>query len=126
MRCSRYEKGKEILDQIDATAGEQLIESLHEISPDLEKLTIEFPFGDVYSRPGLDWKSREITAIAALTALGNAIPQLKVHVRAALNVGCTVEEIKEIIIQVTVYAGFPASLNAMQALKEVLRDINNE
>lgn len=80
---------------------------------------IEFPFGDVYSRPGLDLKSREIATIAALAALGNAQPQLKVHIFAALNVGCTQEEIIEVFIQMAVYAGFPAALNALFAAREV-------
>ncbi|HWR26230.1 MAG TPA: carboxymuconolactone decarboxylase family protein, partial [Methanosarcina sp.] len=75
-----------------------------------------------YSRPGLDLKSREIATVAALTALGNARPQLKVHINAALNVGCSKEEIIEIIIQMAVYAGFPAALNAMFAAKEVFQE----
>ena len=65
-------------------------------------------------------KSREIATVAALTALGNCQPQLKVHLSAALNVGCTETEIKEVILQMSVYAGFPAALNGMFALKEVL------
>jgi 4-carboxymuconolactone decarboxylase len=86
---------------------------------DLGRYTIEFPFGDIYSRPGLDLKSREIATVAALTALGNARPQLKVHINAALNVGCTRQEVIEVITQMTVYAGFPAALNGMFAAKEV-------
>ena len=60
--------------------------------------------------------------MAALTALGNCSPQLKVHLKAALNVGCTEDEIKEVILQMSVYAGFPASLNGMFAFKDVLND----
>ncbi len=75
------------------------------------RYTIEYPFGDIYSRQGLDLKSREIATVAALSAMGNAEPpQLKVHINAALNVGCTPEEIVEIIIQMSVYAGFPQQL----------------
>ncbi|HCE25529.1 MAG TPA: 4-carboxymuconolactone decarboxylase, partial [Hyphomonas sp.] len=62
---------------------------------------------------------REIATIAALTAMGTAQPQLKVHIQAGLNVGLTKSEIEEIIIQMSVYAGFPAALNGMQAAKEV-------
>ena len=79
----------------------------------------EFSFGDIYSRPGLDLRAREIATIAALTALGNASPQLKVHIEAGLNVGLTREEITEIIMQMAVYAGFPAALNGLFAAKEV-------
>ena len=97
MNGERYERGWEKLKEIDGEAGERVIESLKEIAPDLARYTIEFPFGDVYSRPGLDLKSREIATVAALTALGNAQPQLKVHIHGALNVGCTREEVIEVL-----------------------------
>src|ERR1700740_1967619 len=80
---------------------------------------IKFPFGDIYSRPGLDLRSREIATIAALTAMGNAAPQLKVHIEAGLNVGISRDEVVEIIMQMAVYAGFPAALNGLFAAKEV-------
>jgi 4-carboxymuconolactone decarboxylase len=83
---------------------------------------IEFPCGDIYSRPQLDLKSREIGVVAALTALGNAQPQLKVHINGALNVGCTRDEVVEIIMQMAVYAGFPAALNGLFAAKEVFAE----
>lgn len=118
----RYERGWEKLKEIDGEAGERVIESLKDIAPDLARYTIEFPFGDIYSRPGLDLKSREIATVAALTALGNAQPQLKVHIHGALNVGCTCEEVIEIIMQMAVYAGFPAALNGIFAAKEVFRE----
>jgi 4-carboxymuconolactone decarboxylase len=119
MEEERYTRGWKKLKQIDGEAGEKVIESLKGIAPDLGKYTIEFPFGDIYSRSGLDLKSREIATVAALTALGHSLPQLKVHINGALNVGCTREEVIEIIIQMAVYAGFPASLNAMAIAKEV-------
>ncbi len=71
------------------------------------------------ARPGLDLRSREIATIAALAALGNAAPQLKVHIAAGLNVGLTRSEIVEILMQMAVYAGFPAALNGLFAAKEV-------
>nr|WP_267900181.1 carboxymuconolactone decarboxylase family protein [Alginatibacterium sediminis] len=108
------------LSNIDGEAGHKVIESLQDICPDLARFTIEYPFGDIYSRPGLDLKSREIATVAALSALGNCKPQLKVHLNAALNVGCSENELKEVILQMSVYAGFPAALNAMFAFKEVL------
>jgi len=122
MSTERFDRGWERLKEINSEAGERITETLREIAPDLAKYTIEFPFGDIYSRPGLDLKSREIVTVAALTALGNAIPQLKSHINAALNVGCTKEEIVEIIMQMAVYAGFPAALNGMYAAKEVFKE----
>ena len=119
MDTQRYEQGWKKLEEIDGDAGKNVMESLKDIAPDLGRYIIEFPFGDVYSRPGLDLKSREIATVAALAALGNARPQLKVHIHGALNVGCTREEIIEIMIQMAVYAGFPAALNGVFAAKEV-------
>ncbi|AFK64006.1 putative 4-carboxymuconolactone decarboxylase [Advenella kashmirensis WT001] len=116
---SRYERGLAKLREIDGKAGEHVLESLDGIAPDFARYLIEFPFGDIYSRPGLDLKSREIAVVAALTALGNAAPQLKVHIQAALNVGVTRTEIVETIMQMAVYAGFPAALNGLAAAKEV-------
>ncbi|WP_323118765.1 carboxymuconolactone decarboxylase family protein [Burkholderia alba] len=116
---ARYEQGWRKLKEIDGEAGERVVASLAAIAPEFGRLLIEFPFGDLYSRPQLDLKSREIATIAALAALGNAQPQLKVHVEGALNVGCTPEEIVEVFMQMSVYAGFPAALNALFAAREV-------
>jgi 4-carboxymuconolactone decarboxylase len=122
MPTDRYERGWEKLKEVDGEAGERVMESLKDIAPDLARYVIEFPFGDVYSRPGLDLKSREIAAVAALTTLGSATPQLKVHIHGALNVGLSRQEVVEIIIQMAVYAGFPAAINGMFAAKEVFQE----
>jgi len=122
MTNDRYTEGLEKLREIDGEAGQKVMDSLKDIAPDLGRYIIEFAFGDVYSRPGLDLKSREIATVAALTALGTAAPQLKVHIHGALNVGCTRKEVVEIIIQMAVYAGFPAALNGMAAAKEVFKE----
>ncbi|WP_226876505.1 carboxymuconolactone decarboxylase family protein [Microbulbifer hainanensis] len=122
IQSERFQRGWEKLREIDGEAGEKVIESLREIAPDLARFTIEFPFGDIYSRPALDLKSREIATVAALTAMGNAAPQLKVHIHGALNVGCSPEEVIEVIIQMAVYAGFPAALNGAFAAQEVFSE----
>jgi len=119
MKSQRYKKGWERLKEVDGTAGEKVVDSLKDIAPEFADLLIEFPFGDIYTRDKLDLKSREIATIAALTVMGNATPQLKVHIHAGLNVGCTQEEIVEIIMQTSVYGGFPCALNALFAAKEV-------
>lgn len=118
----RYIRGLKKLKEIDGKAGENVIDSLKDFAPDLGRYTIEYPFGDIYSREGLDLKSREIATVAALSAMGNAAPQLKVHINAALNVGCEPNEIVEIIIQISVYAGFPAALNAASVAKSVFSE----
>jgi 4-carboxymuconolactone decarboxylase len=119
MNNERFRRGLEKLREIDGEGGEKVIESLRDIAPDFAQYLIEFPFGDIYSRPGLDLKTREFAVIAALTALGNATPQLKVHIQGALNVGCSRQEIVELLMQMAVYAGFPAALNGVFAAKEV-------
>jgi 4-carboxymuconolactone decarboxylase len=124
MSTERYDRGWQKLKEIDGEAGERVIDSLKDIAPDFARYLIEFPFGDIYSRPGLDLKSREIATVAALTALGNAAPQLKVHIQAALNVGCSRQEVVETIMQMAVYAGFPAALNGLFAAKEVFQELD--
>jgi 4-carboxymuconolactone decarboxylase len=116
---TRYDRGLARLHEIDGDAGVKVIDAMRDIAPDFARYLIEFPFGDIYSRPGLDLRSREIAVVAALTALGNAAPQLRVHIEGALNVGVTQDEVVEVIMQMAVYAGFPAALNGLFAAKEV-------
>ena len=120
----RYERGMENLKKIDAEAGEKVVEALGRISPDFARFLVEYPFGDVYEREGLDLRSREIATIAALAAMGIAAPQLKVHIEAGLNVGLTKDEILEILIQMSVYAGFPSAINGLLAAQEVFDSKN--
>lgn len=119
---ARFERGLRALGQIDGDGGHKVVEALKDIAPDFGRYLIEFPFGDIYSRPGVELKYRELATIAALAALGNATPQLKVHLRAGLNVGLTRDEIVEILMQMAVYAGFPAALNGLFAAKEVFAE----
>ncbi|EGT0668823.1 MULTISPECIES: carboxymuconolactone decarboxylase family protein [Citrobacter] len=119
MHSERFITGQKMLQKVDGKGGDAVVESLQDIAPDFARYLLEFPFGDIYSRPGLDLRSREIATVAALTALGNAAPQLKVHIGAALHVGLTQDEIVEVIMQMAVYAGFPAALNGLFAAKEV-------
>ena len=126
MQPNRYEQGLAKLREIDGEAGQRVVDSLADIAPDFARYLIEFPFGDIYSRPGLDLKSREIAVVAALTALGNAAPQLKVHIQGALNVGVTQGEIVEVIMQMAVYAGFPAALNGLSTAREVFATADSD
>ena len=119
MESERFITGQKMLQQVDGKGGEAVVESLKDIAPDFARYLLEFPFGDIYARPGLDLRSREIATVAALTAMGNAAPQLKVHIGAALHVGLTQDEIVEVIMQMAVYAGFPAALNGLFAATEV-------
>ncbi|GBD91589.1 carboxymuconolactone decarboxylase family protein [bacterium BMS3Abin04] len=119
-QSERFKVGWNKLKEIDGEAGEKVINGLKNISPDLGKFIIEFAFGDIYSRKGLDLKSKEMAVVASLTAMGTAELQLKVHINGALNTGSSINEIKEVILQMSVYSGFPSSINAINTLKEVI------
>ncbi len=126
MNEDRYQKGMEMLKIMNPNSYKQLADTLDDIAPDLARFVAEFPYGDIYTRPGLDLKTRELVTVGAITALGTAPLQLKSHIKGALNVGCTREEIVEVLIQMAVYAGFPAALNGIYAAKEVFEEIDNE
>ena len=115
----RYQRGLALLDRLDRGQGARILAALEDVAPDFARLLVEFAFGDICARPGLDLKTREIATVAALTALGTAPAQLRVHIQAALNLGCTRTELTEAIMQMAVYAGFPAALNGLAAAKEV-------
>jgi len=117
----RYEKGMEILNITNKNKIQEVFKELEDIAPDLGRLIVEFPYSEIYTRDGLDLKTRELATVAALTAMGNAEPQLKDHINAALNVENTPKEIIEVIIQMSVYAGFPAAINGVRAAKEVFK-----
>ena len=118
----RFRKGLKMLDSINGANGKRIMRMLKDISPDMARFVIEFPYGDIYSRPGLDLKTRELITIASLVTLGFASIELKAHIRNALNAGCTQEEIVETIMQMCVYAGFPAALNALFIAGEVFKN----
>jgi 4-carboxymuconolactone decarboxylase len=119
---SRRRRGVEALNRITQGQGRAVIESLADIAPALGDFIVEFSYGDVISRPQLDLKCRELATVAALAALGNAQPQLKVHIHGALNVGASREEIVEILIQTAVYAGFPAAINAVSTARQAFAE----
>ncbi|MBF4468986.1 MAG: carboxymuconolactone decarboxylase family protein [Methanobrevibacter arboriphilus] len=117
----RYKKGMEILKITNKDAINGLFDELEDIAPDLGRFIVEFPYSEIYTREGLDLKTRELATVAALTALGTAKGQLTNHINAALNVGNTPEEIVEVIMQMSAYAGFPAAINGIFAAKEVFK-----
>ncbi|MEV4497218.1 carboxymuconolactone decarboxylase family protein [Micromonospora arborensis] len=116
---ARREHGLSVLSQIDGHQGEAVIDALADINPALGHHVAAFAFGDIYDRPGIDPRSRQLVTIGVLTALGGCEPQLKVHIGAALNVGLTREEITEAILHAAVYCGFPRAVNATFAAREV-------
>ncbi|GHE31487.1 carboxymuconolactone decarboxylase family protein [Streptomyces vinaceus] len=120
----RYMRGTEKLVEIDGHHGLEVIESLKDIAPDLGRFIVEFTFGDVYHRPWLSPRRRQLVTVAALTAFGDTAPQLRVHIGAALNVGLSPAQVVETLIHVVPYAGFPRVLNAIGVAREVFEKRN--
>lgn len=116
---ARYERGLAKFVEMYGERTKTFLASLEGIAPDLGTYVMEFGFGDIHCRPGLSLQSREIATVAALTALGTAGPQLRAHIDGALNVGCSEQEVVEVIMQMALYAGFPAAINGIQAAREV-------
>jgi len=116
---TRYDRGLATMRKMFGPGIDSALRSLETASPDLARCLVEFPFADVYARPGLELKTREMLTVAALTVLGYPQAELKDHIRGALHVGCTPDQILEIILQMAVYAGFPAALEAVKTAASV-------
>ncbi|MCW3060797.1 MAG: carboxymuconolactone decarboxylase family protein [Capsulimonas sp.] len=119
MSDDRYERGAEIVERVYKDFGDSLLADVAETAPDLPRLIREFAFGDIYARPGLEPRQREMVIISSLATIGYSPRELKAHIHGALNVGVTRVEIVEILMQVAPYAGFPAAINGLHAAKEV-------
>ena len=119
---SRYDLGRAKMREIFGPDVETAVNALATTSPDLARFLVEFAFGDIYSRPSLNTKTREMLTVAALTVLGYPQDELKEHIRGAIHVGCTDQEILEIILQMAVYAGFPAALEATKTAAAVFAE----
>ncbi len=117
-RAERHEKGAESVKQVLGPKAEDSLATLGELGDRI----IETIYGDIYQRPGLTLKERQIATLSMLMALGGKDRQVKVHMRAGLRVGITEDELRELVIQLAAYAGFPAAINAQAQLNEVLSE----
>ncbi|MFJ9950734.1 carboxymuconolactone decarboxylase family protein [Kitasatospora sp. NPDC091207] len=121
-RQDRYDRGLEVLTRIDGEAGQRVVDSLADISPELGHQIVAWGFGEIYRRPGLVPRDRQLVTLGMLTALGGCEAQLDVHINAALNVGLTPEEIVEALLHSAGYCGFPKALNATFVAKKVFAE----
>lgn len=121
-KADHHARGVAALEIITGGGTAKLVEGLQDLAPELSDWVIDFAYGEVVSRPQLDLRTRELATVAALTALGNAPPQLRAHIKGALNAGCTPREVLEVVLQMSVYAGFPAALNGVAAVREVFTE----
>jgi 4-carboxymuconolactone decarboxylase len=119
----RYLRGIEVASKLAADKLDEFLTSrIAELAPDFARMAIEYPLGDIYTREGLDMRGREIVAISSLATLGDTGPHLRIHVRAALGLGIAKTEIIEMLMQISIYAGFPAALNALASCHDLLTD----
>jgi 4-carboxymuconolactone decarboxylase len=119
MSDDRYEQGWARLRELAGEQGERVVEGIRDVAPDLARYVVEFGYGDVYSRDGLDDRTRQLAAISALTAMGGAEPQLEYHIAIALNVGVDPGEIVETIVHLAPFVGFARALNAARSARRV-------
>lgn len=121
----RYRRGLDVAEQLASDKLAHFVKSgVAEVAPDFARMVIEFAFGDIYSREALDLRTRELIAIAVLAASGKGRAQLRVHVESAGSVGISKPEIIEVLMQIALYAGFPAALNALSDCHDLLTDDN--
>lgn len=118
-----YEKGKAISEAYNPGMEAALSGRYDELVPGMSRSVVDFAWGQQYGREGQDMKTRWLTTVAALTALGGQTrPQLKVNIAAARRAGASQREIGEVIWQMALYGGFPAAINGLNAALEVFAD----
>jgi 4-carboxymuconolactone decarboxylase len=111
----RYRRGRDRFLEVHDEKALRAVEGLD----DLGRSIVEFVYGDIYLRPGLSLRDRELAAVATLVALGRS-SQIPQHLRAALKAGVSADELREVILQTSAIAGFPPAMNAMSTLKTIL------
>lgn len=123
MSNETYARGVEKINSIMPEGAENLQKGLGKIAPNMANNVLEYIFGTIYSREGFDLKTKQLITVTILATLGNAQPQLKYHIKGALNVGITQEDIINLMEHISGYAGFPAALNGITAAKEVFSEL---
>lgn len=120
-RQERIAYGRTVFDAVNNDAGQRVVDALADVSPALAE-QVMIGFGEIYARPQLSPRDRQLVTLGMLTALGGCEPQVEVHVNVALNVGLSPEEIMEALLQSSAYCGFPRALNAVFAAKRVFEE----
>ena len=116
----KYEAGfRKLEEMVGTTTAEAALKAFDDLDPDIGRYLAESIYGDLYQRPGVDLKTRQLCTVAALTCMASFKPHLKTHIAGALNVGATQAEVIEVILQMAAYAGFPAATTGLAAAREV-------
>jgi len=126
MRCfmsdDRLKRGSDLVSQIYGNIGAEFLAQVREVAPDLPRYVREFAFGDIYSRSGLDPKTRELIIISALATQGDTEHEIRAHAHGAMNLGVSREELVETVMQLAPYAGFPRTISAMRVIAGVFTE----
>ena len=126
MSDETYERGMEVRREV---LGDEHVDSAisrtTDFTGDFQDLITRYAWGEIWTRPTLDRKTRSCITLTALTALGH-LDELKLHVRAALRNGLTSDEVKEVLLQSAIYCGVPAANSAFAAAQQVLEDFDTE
>jgi len=118
-KSKKYQDGLEKMREVIGDIGEGVVNSFQDIAPDLTRYIIEFPFGEIYSRTGLDLQKKQLVTLSSLVTQGDTEQALGVHIGGALNVGLTPNEIIEAFLQLLPYAGWPKVQNAINIAAKV-------
>jgi 4-carboxymuconolactone decarboxylase len=126
-RSASFAQGLKLIQQLGGVERPAVLDLFASIGEaEFGEQCVGFIYGDVYHRPGLPLPERQLVTVAALTALGYAAAQLQFHAKAALNVGCTRRQLVEAVIHVSSFAGFPATLNALTALRQAFHGLPDD
>lgn len=118
-----FERGLAVRREVlGAEYVDKSVNSSNEFMMSFQKVVTEYCWGDTWTRPGLDRKTRSMLNLAMLTAL-NRPAEIRLHVRGAINNGVSVDEIREVLLHATVYCGIPAGLDAFKACNEILTEL---
>jgi len=117
----RRQRGDAVIRSLNHGQPQNTLEQMRKDFPFLAEATEAYALGDVWSRPGLDNRTRQLAAVAAFAAIGEPA-FMRIHAGYALNIGVTEEELKEVIYMVTVPAGFPKAIAASQVLAELFAE----
>jgi 4-carboxymuconolactone decarboxylase len=126
MTSELFEKGLKVRREVlGAEYVDASISQADDFSRPLQELVTEYCWGNVWSRPGLDRKTRSLLNVAMLTAL-NRPHEVKLHVRGALNNGCSKNDIMEVLLQTAIYCGVPAAMDSLRGAKEIFQEIESK
>ena len=126
MTSELFEKGLQVRREVlGAEHVDASLSQADDFSRPLQELVTEYCWGNVWSRPGLDRKTRSLINVAMLTAL-NRPHEVKLHLRGALNNGCSKNDIMEVLLQTAIYCGVPAAMDSLRVAKEFFQEVESK